>query len=141
MNVTILDGGIGHLLKERGVQTRVSGTPFEQSFLSSAYANEDAADAVRAMHGDYISAGADVLTANNFALTVGGTTHEHMLSSTHARCVGPGPKPDRDQSLQCSHGLWPGQVMGAAISISPRYSCAVIVLRLGFPPRLLAPSY
>ena len=71
MNLTILDGGIGHLLKERGVQTRVASTPLCQSFLTSAYANEDDDDAVMAVHRDYLHAGADVLTANNFALTVG----------------------------------------------------------------------
>ncbi len=71
MAVTILDGGIGHLLKQRGVQTRVRGTPLEQSFLASAYANEDDGDAVLAVHRDYVSAGASVLTANNFAVTVG----------------------------------------------------------------------
>ena len=71
MAVTILDGGIGHLLKQPGVQTRVRGTPLEQSFLTSAYANEDDAGAVLAVHRDYLNAGANVLTANNFAVTVG----------------------------------------------------------------------
>ena len=71
MAVTLLDGGVGHLLKERGVKTRITGTPLEQSFLSSAYANEDDAGAVLAVHRDYVNAGANVLTANNFAVTVG----------------------------------------------------------------------
>ena len=71
MAVTILDGGIGHLLKERGAQTRLAGTALEQSFLTAAYANEDDSDAVLVVHRDYLNAGADVLTANNFAVTVG----------------------------------------------------------------------
>ena len=65
------------------MQTRFTGTPLSQTFLTSAYANQDDADAVRAVHRDYLDAGADVLTANNFALTVGSQPICPVLSSTH----------------------------------------------------------
>lgn len=44
----ILDGGTGHLLKERGVKTAVAGhCEWGNSFLVPALANEDTPDAVR----------------------------------------------------------------------------------------------
>lgn len=69
MALTILDGGIGHLLKQRNVRTRIADTDFASSFLVAAFANIDAPDAVRDIHRDYIDAGCDVITANNFPLT------------------------------------------------------------------------
>ncbi len=96
MAVTVLDGGIGHLLKQRGVQTRVTGTPLEQSFLISAYANEDDANAVSAVHRDYLNAGANVLTANNFAVTVG--LRLPALLSCTLYCFAPIPAPTKETS-------------------------------------------
>lgn len=69
MAVTILDGGIGHLLKQRNVRTRIADTDFSSSFLVAAFANIDAPDAVRDIHREYIDVGSDVITVNNFPLT------------------------------------------------------------------------
>lgn len=70
MHITILDGGIGHCLKERNVLTSVAGDKdLCSSFLVAALANVEAPDAVREVHRDYIDAGADVITVNNFPLT------------------------------------------------------------------------
>ena len=44
----VLDGGTGHLLKERGVKTSVVGDPqWRNSFLVPALANAEAPEAVR----------------------------------------------------------------------------------------------
>ena len=45
--VTILDGSIGHLLKQRKVQTSAAGTEWATSFLVPALANVDAPNAVQ----------------------------------------------------------------------------------------------
>jgi hypothetical protein len=45
--VTILDGSIGHLLKQRKVQTSAAGTRWAASFLVPALANVDAPKAVQ----------------------------------------------------------------------------------------------
>lgn len=45
--VTILDGSIGHLLKQRKVQTSAAGTEWATSFLVPALANVDAPKAVQ----------------------------------------------------------------------------------------------
>lgn len=66
----ILDGGIGHLLKQRHVKTSVADSPeWRDSFLVSALANREAPDAVNQVHSDYIRAGCDVITCNNFSCT------------------------------------------------------------------------
>lgn len=69
-SLLLLDGGIGHLLKQRGVVTSVADDPqWRDSFLVSALANEEAPYAVRQVHSDYIAAGCDVITCNNFSCT------------------------------------------------------------------------
>jgi homocysteine S-methyltransferase len=67
--ITMLDGGLGHLLKERKVETSAAGTDWSSSFLVPALANVEAPGAVQQVHQDYISAGADVITVNNFPVT------------------------------------------------------------------------
>lgn len=70
MHITILDGGIGHLLKERNTRTSVANDKeLASSFLVAAFANVDAPDAVRQVHQDYVDAGADIMTVNNFPIT------------------------------------------------------------------------
>ena len=70
MPLIILDGGIGHLLKERKIRTSIADdADLNTSFLVAAFANADAPDAVRQVHRDYIDAGADVITVNNFPVS------------------------------------------------------------------------
>jgi methionine synthase I (cobalamin-dependent) len=53
----LLDGGIGHLLKAKGVDRLVPGLKYEELFLAGALANALAPDAVAAVHGEYVDAG------------------------------------------------------------------------------------
>lgn len=57
----VLDGGTGSELRRRGVRL--------SDICWSAAANLDHADLLEAIHGDYIRAGADIVTANTFATT------------------------------------------------------------------------
>jgi len=63
-NTVILDGAMGTQLRARGVRV-----PNYKSSIWSAMALIEAKDAVRTLHMDYIEAGADVITANNYAVT------------------------------------------------------------------------
>jgi len=64
MMVTLLDGGMGYELKLRGV-----AVPSHLDSIWSAQALLDDPETVIAVHVDYIEAGADVLTINNYAVT------------------------------------------------------------------------
>lgn len=68
--VTILDGGTGHLLKEKGLVTSLSGTPAANTFVEGVVANVEQPHVVKAVHAAYIEAGADVITVNNFGCTL-----------------------------------------------------------------------
>jgi S-methylmethionine-dependent homocysteine/selenocysteine methylase len=57
----VLDGGTGSELRRRGVTL--------SDICWSAAANVEHADLLEAIHGDYIRAGADIVTANTFATT------------------------------------------------------------------------
>ena len=61
--VTILDGAMGTELRARGATV-----PDYKSSAWSAMALVHDPDTVRQVHGDYIAAGADVITANNYAV-------------------------------------------------------------------------
>ena len=63
-NVTLLDGAMGTELRTRGIRVRDY-----KSSLWSALACVEAPDAVTQLHRDYIDAGADVITVNNYAVT------------------------------------------------------------------------
>lgn len=63
-NIVILDGAMGTELRARGVRV-----PDYKSSIWSALALIEAPDEVRRLHGDYIAAGADVITVNNYSLT------------------------------------------------------------------------
>ncbi len=63
-DITILDGAMGTELRARGVKV-----PDYKASIWSALALIEAPDAIRQLHGDYIAAGADVITANNYAVT------------------------------------------------------------------------
>ena len=62
--VTVLDGAMGTALRARGVKV-----PDYKSSIWSALALLEAPDDIRQLHQDYIAAGADVITANNYAVT------------------------------------------------------------------------
>lgn len=64
--ITILDGGMGHLLRRRGVEIKGEiGTM--QRFLGVALANVNQPELVRDCHLEYLDAGADVIATNNYA--------------------------------------------------------------------------
>ena len=61
----LLDGGTGSELQRRGVN--ISKRAADGGLGAwSATANVDAPDVVRAVHGDYLRAGADIITTNSF---------------------------------------------------------------------------
>lgn len=62
--ITLLDGAMGTELRARGVRVRDY-----KSSLWSALACVEAPDAVTQLHRDYIDAGADIITVNNYAVT------------------------------------------------------------------------
>ncbi len=62
--ITLLDGGTGTELRYRGIEV-----PSHVTSLWSAQALWVDPEAVVAVHADYIEAGADVITANNYAVT------------------------------------------------------------------------
>ena len=62
--ITLLDGAIGTELRARGVEVRSYKTS-----LWAALAAQEAPDALIRLHRDYIDAGADVITVNNYAVT------------------------------------------------------------------------
>lgn len=55
---TILDGGMGHELKLRGVS--------DGTFVAGLLANENNCSIVESIHEDYLDAGCDVITTNSF---------------------------------------------------------------------------
>src|SRR5215218_6943669 len=61
--ITILDGAIGTELRARG-----AAVPDYRSSAWSALALVHDPDTVRQVHADYIAAGADVITVNNYAV-------------------------------------------------------------------------
>ncbi len=63
MRITILDGAMGTELRARGATV-----PDYKSSAWSAMALVHDPDTVRQVHSDYIAAGADVITANNYAV-------------------------------------------------------------------------
>lgn len=63
--VLILDGGTGSELQRRGVNVDKGSTSGVLG-VWSASANLDAPEVVRQVHEDYLKAGADIVTSNNF---------------------------------------------------------------------------
>ena len=62
--ITLLDGATGTELRARGVHVRDY-----KSSLWSALACVEAPDAVIKLHRDYLDAGSDIITVNNYAVT------------------------------------------------------------------------
>ena len=68
--VTILDGGMGHSLKDKNLKVAaLGGKQIDKYFLVGAYANIELPNVVQSLHKEFIDAGADVITTNNFAAT------------------------------------------------------------------------
>ena len=63
----IMDGGMGHLLKDRGI--RIPGLAIDQQFLAGALANLEHPEQVKAIHREYLEAGSRLVTTNNFVAT------------------------------------------------------------------------
>lgn len=64
----ILDGGMGHLLRRKGVQVQGDIGSVER-FLGVALANTQQPQLVQEAHEDYLKAGARVVITNNYACT------------------------------------------------------------------------
>ena len=65
----ILDGGIGHLLKSKGVQQLCDGLKYDELFAAGSLANILRPELVREVHEQYIRSGVDVIETNNFSCT------------------------------------------------------------------------
>jgi len=57
--ITILDGGTGHELKQRGISS-------DGSFFAGVLANERNQAMVEGVHCDFLNNGCDVVTTNSF---------------------------------------------------------------------------
>ncbi len=64
----LMDGATGSEIQARGVNVN-KGSNMEQFGVWSASANIDAPGVVRAVHEDYLNAGADIIISNNFYTT------------------------------------------------------------------------
>lgn len=80
--ITLLDGATGTELRARGVNVRDY-----KSSLWSALACVEAPDAVTRLHRDYINAGADIITVNNYAVTPVLLTREGLENELEALTV------------------------------------------------------
>lgn len=69
--VLLLDGGLGHLLKSKGVETVCSeeNLAFDDLFIAGTIANELRPDIVADAHREYIQAGAEIISVNCFNCT------------------------------------------------------------------------
>lgn len=72
-DVTLLDGAMGSELRARGVEV-----PDHRTSIWSALALIAAPAEIVQLHADYISAGADVITTNNYAVTPKSLAREDM---------------------------------------------------------------
>lgn len=67
-DMLILDGGMGHLLRRKGVEIKGEIGSVER-FLGVALANIERPQLVQEAHEDYLKAGAKVVTTNSYACT------------------------------------------------------------------------
>ncbi|HWF49761.1 MAG TPA: homocysteine S-methyltransferase family protein, partial [Solirubrobacteraceae bacterium] len=67
-DLLLLDGGTGSELQRRGINIAKGVTAANDGTLGawSATAVEEAPEVVRAIHEDYLRAGADIVTANSY---------------------------------------------------------------------------
>ena len=65
-SVSILDGGMGHLLRRNGVE--ITGEVGSQErFLGVALVNRDDPELVKKCHAEFINAGANFITTNSYS--------------------------------------------------------------------------
>lgn len=67
MKFSLLDGGMGHLIKEKGI--RIQGLPYDQQFLAGIVATVENPQEIEECHRQYLQAGADVITTNSYSAT------------------------------------------------------------------------
>ena len=76
--VTLLDGGMGHELKNRGLSS-------DGSFLAGALANEGRhAEIVESIHCDFLAAGCEVITTNSFVAVPPGMIESGFASDNES---------------------------------------------------------
>lgn len=67
MEMAILDGGVGHLIKQRGVG--IEGLSYEHQFVAGVVANVEKPEVIEDIHRQYLQAGSNVITTNSFSAT------------------------------------------------------------------------
>jgi methionine synthase I (cobalamin-dependent) len=68
--IILLDGGIGHLLKSKGLDDFSETLAYDELFAAGGLANILRPDLVRKVHEDYVQIGnVDVITTNTFGCT------------------------------------------------------------------------
>lgn len=81
--VTVLDGGMGHLLRRMGVQIKGPIGSIER-FLGVGLANVENPSMVTAAHETYLKAGANVVTTNTYACIPAVVGKERTIESLRA---------------------------------------------------------
>ena len=110
--VLLLDGATGTELTRRGVDTSLP--------LWSAGALQDHPDAVRAIHTDYVEAGADILVANTFRSNVRALGHAGLLDQGEAlnrRAIDLTREAARGEAADEENPIW------IAASVAPVEDC------------------
>jgi len=79
--VILLDGGMGHELKQRGVITD------DGSFLAGVLANEERPHLVEAVHWDFFKSGCQVITTNSF-VAVPQRVRQDIMTASKKSCNG-----------------------------------------------------
>ncbi|KAL3794762.1 hypothetical protein HJC23_012772 [Cyclotella cryptica] len=125
----LLDGGMGHELKNRGV----SDGSFLAGVLANADTNGDGARVVESVHCDFLSAGCDVITTNSFVavpprmIECGLATDEASASASCVKLITAAV--DRARSaitkynLMCDNGENKGRPKKIAGSVPPLTEC------------------
>lgn len=81
--VLVMDGGMGHELRRRGIEVKGAIGTVER-FLGVALANTKQPDIVEAAHRAYIDAGAHIIVTNNYACvpgTIGADVVTHIAAA------------------------------------------------------------
>ena len=145
--VRVLDGGTGHELKLRGF----GDAAFRHSFMAGLLANQKAPELVEAVHTDFLLAGADMVTTNNFVCVEHQLRREGLegelvaLTQASARCAATAV--ERARGL-LGAGDRRGERMGVVGSLPPLQTCyftpdlapASMAAQYGTIARALAPS-
>jgi S-methylmethionine-dependent homocysteine/selenocysteine methylase len=84
--MTVMDGGMGHLLRQKGIEIKGAIGSTER-FLGVAMANIDQPELVREAHEDFLKAGAQVIITNSYACiprVIKGDDSEKVLEAIRA---------------------------------------------------------